>query len=199
MEMTRPYTEQFSPQQAAKISELIHDFDRISSARPGYVVFSSEIRGCLFNGLLLAALGVSSSLLELFVRDLVVALRIQQRYSGDMGLRGQVENDLEADRQLGFVQMVQELTDLVITPADAKELERFYDSIRIPLSHGLIRRFTSDGTGWLEDLFADVARRSKLEDAIESRAIGAIEFVVAIIARYLPWLDRRLSASGQST
>jgi len=201
MKNTRSFKQQFKPEQVVKISELIHDLENVEDAATGYKVFCTEIQGCLSNGLLLASVLVSWSWLELFVRDLLVALRIEQQYAGDISVRARVEKALEHDHELGFKKMVQELTRLVFTPNDARELLRFYDAVRVPLSHGLIRRFTSsdvEKAQWLEELFADQARRAKLEDTIESRAISAVAFVVKVTMRYQPWLLRRLHAVGRN-
>jgi hypothetical protein len=194
--VVRSYEESFEPKQVNRISALIDDLDELGESPPGYWLYTSEIQRCLYAGLLLAAVSVSSSLLELFVRDLEVARRVLTQHDGDKSMYGMVERLLEEDRLVGFSAMLNELQPLVVTPGDAAELRQFYDLTRIPVAHALVRRLTSKRPlgDRLDDLFAGSARNRGLEDRLEDAALDEVEFVVRIMKKYRPWLLRRLAS-----
>lgn len=194
----RTYPEAFDRKTVMRISRLIKALEQLNDPRTGYKRYTYEIQECLRSGLLMAALSVSTALLELFIRDLVVAHRITRQFAGDMGFRGQIERETESDRQMGFAKMLDELQipPLVLEPHDVQHLREFYERTRIPLAHGLVRRLTSSAESEgddLSDLFAALARSTGLEYRIEDGAIIAVEFVVRIMVKYRPWLLRRLS------
>ena len=195
MRKLRSYKKIFSPKRVTTISALLEELDDLND--PGYKLYTSEIQGCLLGGLLLAAVSLTTPLLELFVRDLTVAYRIVRHHDGNMKLRGKSEREIEADRNLGFSQMVDELKLTVLKPEDGAKLRTFYEETRIPLAHGLVRRLTGSvfGVEELDDIFADSARHSRFESRIEDGAIADIQFVVRILKTYQPWLLRRLQAS----
>jgi hypothetical protein len=78
----RPYTESFEPETANAIRQLIDDLIVLGEGPMGYGLYTSEIQSCLSVGLLLAAVSVSTALLELFIRDMTVALRIESKHDG---------------------------------------------------------------------------------------------------------------------
>ena len=82
----------------------------------------------------MAAMCVSTALLELFIRDLVIAHRITRQFAGDMKYRGQVERETESDRQMGFSKMLDELTPLVTEPARLLGAERVLRTDAYPFS-----------------------------------------------------------------
>ena len=193
----RPYTESFEPEVAGAITRLIETLKEIGKLPLGYRLYTSEIQSCLSVGLLLAAVSVSSSLLELFVRDMTVAFRIASRHGGNLQMRAQVESSLEAERQTGFSAMLQELRVIVIEAADVDALRRFYESTRTPFARALVRRLTAtdNADGYLSEVFAQAARRSGLEDRLENQAISEVEFVLQMVTKYLPWLLRRYTVA----
>lgn len=189
----RSYRESFEPEKAEVIGRIIEDLVVIGEPPTGYRLYTSEIQSCLSVGLLLAALSVSASLLDLFVRDLTVAARIQSKFEGNMRLRGEVERQVEEEKSLRFDQMLDELITTVILPKDVGCLRQFYATKRIPLVHGLVRRLAADGfmpESWL-DMAPVLARGNALEDRLEDTAIGDMLFVVGMMKTYRPWLVRR--------
>jgi len=192
----RSYEESFEPGKVKVISELIDDLDELGDSFT-YKLYTSEIQRCLSAGLLLAAVSVSTSLLELFVRDLSVAQRILLRHGGDMKLKGRVERELEEDRQAGFHTMLEALQPTVTTSEDTASLREFYNQTRIPLAHALVRRLVSphNQVGDEIDDLLGFSHRS-LEDRFEDGAIDEVRFVVQIIKKYRPWLLRRYRTAG---
>ncbi|HEY4047902.1 MAG TPA: hypothetical protein VGM27_13655 [Acidobacteriaceae bacterium] len=189
----RPYTESFEPETANAIRQLIDDLIVLGEGPMGYGLYTSEIQSCLSVGLLLAAVSVSTALLELFIRDMTVALRIESKHDGDIGLRYKIERSIEEDRDFGFNAMLKELRLTVIAPSDVESLHKFYEVTRIPFAHGLVRRLGSSTvrSELMVDWFGPLDRRAGLEHRLEDTAINEITFAVQIIKRYLPWLLRR--------
>ena len=105
----RPYQESFEPEISHTIERLIDELEDLGKSPMGYGRYTSETASCLSVGLLLAAVSVSTALLEIFLRDITVAYRIESRFGGDIGMRNQIETTLESDRQFGFNEMLKEL------------------------------------------------------------------------------------------
>lgn len=191
----RSYHESFEPEKIQVISGLIDDLVMLGEPPTGYRLYALEIRSCLSVGLLLAALSVSTSLLDLFVRDLVVAVRLQSKHDGDMRFWSEVEREAEEDKSLRFDGMLEELRLTVILPDDVELLSQFYAKTRIPLAHGLVRRLTSQGMmpEFWENMFPDSTRGTGLEDHLEDTALSDVSFVLVMMKKYRPWLVRRYS------
>jgi hypothetical protein len=181
----RSYKKSFSAPRVRTISRLIDELGELGGPLSGYKIYTSEIQGCLSVGLLLAALSVSTSMLELFVRDLAVAYRLESHYAGDMKLRGRVQREIEEDRQATFDSMLKELELTVITPKDGEALRAFYRETRIPIAHALLRRMTRDG---VLDIFELPVSSRDLEERLEDAALAEIKFVVETVKNYRPWL-----------
>jgi hypothetical protein len=189
----RSYQESFEPATVEVISVIIDDLAKIGEHPTGYRLYTSEIDKCLSVGLLLAAVSVSTSLIELFIRDLAVAANVLSKFDGDMKFKAQVEKSFEEDKTLGFSSMLEALRMTVVAPDDVEALQQFYEATRIPFAHGLVRRLTSsqDTSGEFDNVFSLLSRGIGLEDRLENEAIDEIQFVVRIIKRYRPWLIRR--------
>jgi hypothetical protein len=193
----RAYTESFDEAKAATIAKLIKDLDDIREFPMGYGFYTREIKNCLSVGLLMAAVSVSSSLLELFIRDLLVTVRINERHEGNLLLIARVERETEEDRSLGFNAMLDGLQDVkqpnseafLIDPEDVVKLKQFYKLTRIPFAHGMVRRLTSKyDNERISDLFASMSRGFSLEDRIEDDGIDEVAFVVEVLKKYIPAL-----------
>ncbi len=189
----RSYTESFDAEKVAAITKLIEDLNEIGKYPTGYRLYALEIENCLSVGLLMAAVSVSASLLELFMRDLFVAFLIDNQHDGNIALMAKLEREAEEDRKLGFNAILDELRDakqpnseaLLLDSEDITKLKEFYKKTRIPFAHGLVRRLTSkfDDEG-ISDLFALLARRFDLESRIEDEAVDEVSFVVKILKKY---------------
>jgi hypothetical protein len=194
----RSYKECFARPKVKLISQLIDELEDLTDPQTGYKVYTSEIQRCLSVGLLLAALSVSTSLLELFLRDLAVAYRILSCHEGDMELKHRVEREFEEDRQKTFDSILKDIELTVITPEDSEALRKFYRDTRIPLAHALIRRLSGGvfDVPELDDLFASLSRHTKLEERFEDAALADIKFTVRMLKKYRPWLLRRYCSNS---
>jgi hypothetical protein len=176
---------------------LIDELGELGGPSSEYKIYTSEIQGCLSVGLLLAALSVSTSMLELFVRDLAVACRLEAHYAGDMKLKSRVEREIEEDRQVTLNSMLKELELTVITPKDSEALACFYRKTRIPIAHALVRRMTRDKIPLGPELMDILHLRSRdVEERLEDVALPEIKFVLETVKNYRPWLLRRYKTNS---
>jgi hypothetical protein len=191
----RSYKESFAPRQIVLIDSLIGDLDILGKAPPHWHIYTLELQGCLSVGLLLAAVTVSGTLLELFVRDLNIALRTEQKLDGE--LIGAFDSELQGDRSATFAVLVDALTPLVITSSDAKAMKEFYQHVRIPFAHGLtIRLSDSESMSGIFDDRDDMGllmRNHNIEKHLEDEALKEVQLVVRMMVKYRPWLVRRLN------
>lgn len=108
--------------------------------------FGAETIRCLEAGLILAALQVSTSMLELLVRETVIDRRMGRVATSPRtdldALECSLMREAEEDRSLSFVGMVRELEQHQALNADeADRLRSTYRDIRIQLHHAIIGRF----------------------------------------------------------
>lgn len=189
-DLFRPYTSQFGKARQRRIESLIRDFGDLSLAERDYRYQVYEIQQSLYCGLLLAALQVSVGLFELFIRDLVAQsemsspdAQLSAEQATPQGERAFKLIQLEEDRRLTFSIMLKRLRR-VIEPKDAREALRFYEDVRIPLSHGLLIRFSQrpDDRRFMVDFLLD--RADEFEESIEDNALRDLAFIVEFIGRY---------------
>jgi hypothetical protein len=192
MALLRPLEQQFEAETVTKIRLLIEAFRALDvPAGPGRY-YMSEIARSLEAGLLLAAIELSASLLELVVRELVARLQEQnadphQEFGPYFGASTR-RLDLEYDRRLMFTQLLDKLeSSSVVKSEDAALVRKFYKETRIPLHHGLPGRYVSGSQASpSNDLIAvlSVASLHSFEEALEQRAIKELDCVVNFIAAY---------------
>jgi len=174
------------------VTRLIESCEELSLGRRDYAYQLKELRSCLEVGLLIAALHLACSMIELFVRDLLIAKRMCDRWGDvkpDAPSRAKIVREIEHERELGFPGMLDELSGRALEGEDAAKLGRFYRQIRIPLLHGLVTRFVAPEATFFEDLRGGVDRFRQLEDRIENIAILEIGFVLKQIKKYERRLD----------
>jgi len=156
-----------------------------------------EIARCLDAGLLFAALEVATSLLELFVKDLLIAARVEdntsQRSPRPFQLPDdQIEREIEDVERLYFNGIVDELVARkAIDQSDADAIKDFYKNVRIPIHHGLTRRFirlssdVHEGGDLLTSLsLGRLGRFHKFEEVIEEDSIRHLFTIVDFLGRY---------------
>jgi hypothetical protein len=192
MALLRPLEQQFEAETVTKIRLLIEAFRALEvPAGPGRY-YMSEIARSLEAGLLLAAIELSASLLELVVRELVARLQEQNadprhEFGPHLGARSR-RLDLEYDRHSMFTQLLDKLeSSSVVKSEDAALVRKFYKETRIPLHHGLPGRYVSRSQQRpTNDLIAvlSVASRHSFEQALEQRAIEELGRVVNFLAVY---------------
>lgn len=189
--MIRPLEEQFNYEKVKQIRLLIEAFRELDIPSGAGTYFRYEIVRSLEAGLLLAAIELSASLLELVVRDLVAKLR--EKKEGPLQKYGSYFSafkrrlDLENDRRMMFLKLLDELeSNAIITSENADPVRKFYKDVRIPLHHGLPGRYVSKSQqSPSDDLFAVMFTASdSFEDSIEQRAFEELVCVVNFIAAY---------------
>lgn len=186
----RPYTEQFGPRRVKRITRLIEGYESFTALGFEYRVLVLELQGALKCGLMMGALQTACSLLELFVRDLLVSRQL--RYSSSRQRerkRFKALKDIESDRSASLPKMVQALRDNILKKRDANALTKFYEQTRIPLQHGLVIRYTEARgvrpiPGELGEMLGSALFPSWLEETIEKTALDDLDFVCGFIAKY---------------
>ena len=122
----RPLKEQFAKRTVLRIRSLQDDLDALPFREGAGRVYVKELIYALEAGLLLAALHLATSLLELFVRDLLInstALKSASDQKNKMGVLDKLEVYYEdtTKPQWSFSMIVDELrSQRVISSSDAK-------------------------------------------------------------------------------
>lgn len=201
--MIRPLEHQFEPEKVQKIRELEKSFQSLRSQFDIEAAryFVSEIVRCLEAGLLLAALEVAASLLELFVLALLIAARREDHVfqhsvpSSQIfppSPEDQIEREITDVKRLSFNSMVDEWAKRrSIGQSDADAIKEFYKTVRIPIHHGLTRRFIcpSPDIDMQDDLLARISlgrsgRDHRFEKVIEDDSLSHLSSIVDFIERY---------------
>lgn len=199
----RSLDDQFEEQTVERIRAL--QTNLILLARTNDVVrsYATELRYSLEAGLLLASIHLVASLLEIVIRELVLYSFVTgteanaQLTAPTLVLLEEWERKLEdgAQPQWSFSLMVKELEKQdIIESTDAENIKSYYKNIRIPIHHGLTRRFLRghkdtemepiDSNIWELLTFGRPLRAHNLEERLEDEAIGLIEQAVAFMTKY---------------
>lgn len=187
--MLRTLEEQFESDKAAQLRKLSERL-RTHSFPPGASrYYGLELASCIEAGALLGALVVGSSLLEIYVRALVVNHASIARLTSAHG-RKSLEAILEEKRSLGFKALIDSLVSVgLFDNEDGERAKILYDNVRIPLLHGLPRRFVrkhqEPDAEEFSQLFKGEAAISsmELERIIEGHALEYLESVVGIVEK----------------
>jgi hypothetical protein len=186
--MLRPLEKQFEPVKAARLKRLVERLSQFSFPPGASRYYGLELASCIEAGALLAALVVGSSLLELYVRALVVNYASRARLS-ETPKHKSLESALEENRKIGFGKLVDNLVLAgLFEKSDGESAKELYKNIRIPLLHGLPRRFVHQHqSSFAEDLALLFGREaissSELEAIVEDHALEYLEDIVGIIER----------------
>ncbi|MFH1033903.1 MAG: hypothetical protein V1806_05295 [Pseudomonadota bacterium] len=135
----------------------------------------------------MASLVIGSSLLELYVRALIVN-HAHSALPSDIVQGDNLcpEGALEEKRNVKYYELVDLLVGVGLFREDDGELAKeLYSKIRIPLLHGLPRRFVgnhSDGfIMWLRG--ARPVAQHDLEEVIENHALVYLDQIIGILER----------------
>lgn len=194
--MVRPLQEQFEPETVDRIGKLKIAFQSLPFQGEPARYLTREIVGCLEAGLLLAAVQVALSLLEMFFRELLVVVLFKEKYDEDIPsahllldrIRQQIEDGRSPRYDLYLI--LDQLTKRgIVEKRDAGGIKTLYKNVRIPIHHGLTRRFVklsmgSSGNEELEQLFLSLARFQQFDEMIEDRSLGHLEAVVSFVGKY---------------
>ena len=192
--------EQFEPDKCAEIRNLVAKFSALPFKEGACRYFTLEVTGCLEAGLLLAAVSVTSVLLEAFFRELLIFHRLQSagpttsRWGDTSILLNKLEKEAEDGHpRLYFEDIVDQLTGDVLGSADAEAAKKFYKDVRVPIHHGFTRRLIAKAKAeevdmsepfgmWLETIWQ--RRLHVLDEVIEENATKYLGFVVDLIQKY---------------
>jgi len=146
MRSIRRLEERFEASTVEQIRALQLRLERLQITFSASRYFGAETIRCLEAGLILAALQVSTSMLELLVRETVIDRRMGRVATSPRtdldALECSLMREAEEDRSLSFVGMVRELEQHQALNADeADRLRSTYRDIRIQLHHAIIGRF----------------------------------------------------------
>lgn len=194
----RPLEEQFTKQTLLRIRKLQADLDSLPYVEGAGRYYSKELKNALEAGLLLASLHLAASLLEIFVRDLLIFNTAKQTNDSKKQILDELEiyyEDSTKPKQWFFSNIVDELQNQrIISDLDAKNVKAYYQDIRIPIHHGLTRRFLrghksqimkSESFDISEMLFLGrTLRGHSLEELLEQRGISLVMKVVVFMKKY---------------
>ena len=185
--MIRALEKQFGLAKARRIRHLISEFETLAGIHGDARYYVLEIKECLLAGLLLAALEVSTSFLELFVRTLLIDFA-RVKLPSQARKKATLDKRIEKDRYRTFYQLVDELQQIrKVNKKDGVSIKKFYRSVRLPLVHGITSEFASEHQTC--DLIHDVFLSSKggpheFEEALEKHALVEIKQIVSFIKKY---------------
>ena len=162
--------------------------------------YAKELIYSIEAGLLLASLHIISSLLELFVRDLLISVSANRSTRSDVNIND-IERKYEDESKplWTFSKMLDALsTQNIIGRADVDALKSFYRDVRIPLYHGLTRRFVRIHDGYAPetdtensfDIFLGrTIRAHRIEDHLEESAISLLEVAASFMVSYSVYFE----------
>lgn len=186
--MIRGYEEQFEWNVVDNIRELIARIELLSFPSGVSRYYAVELSLCLQGGALLGALQVAASLLEIFVREIVIE-QASEAYSESEKNIGSLQEKLEQMKNIGFKKLVDELfSSGMWSRSDSELAKHFYDEVRIPIHHGLVARFVKNNVKYqsvIGDLFGypkQIDHRD-FEEIIEESALKLIDTALGIIER----------------
>ena len=207
----RPIEQQFENEKIIKIREIQRQSQSLRFQTGAGPYYTKEVIKCLEAGLLLAALQVATALLELFVRDLLIIEIYKKEFpegltSSDYRKLGKIEKDIEDGHpRFYFNKIISELAkDNIIKEQDREKIYSVYKNVRIPLHHGLTRRFVrlfskveiddENDDPLVDTIFLRKSGRDHdLEEVLEDNTLNYLIIVVDFIMRYLPATNEVLS------
>jgi len=204
--MYRKLDEQFEPKDVRrlKIIQLALETCRVSGRVSSYYIF--EICRAIESGMLLASIELSTTLLELWIRDLLVIRKLTQTKISDK--RELPYHLAKADivieglkRGKSYKEMVIELQKLgVIEQSECEWLMLIFNKIRNPLHHGLSGRLLGHSTSFIcleedeisksDKIFAGLFsnsphdRLNRFERFLDEEVINHLEGVVNFLAAH---------------
>lgn len=191
MSRIRPIEQQFEELTANKIRLLINRVNSLRKIVPGGATryYLYEINIALESGALLAALHLASISIELFLRakviESVAAVQSHRTLSFD---ELTFQERLEEDKKLKVSDLLKHLVAVgLFRLEDEKLTNTFYQEIRTPLAHGLLKRFANGrpkaGESDIFRIFRNFTSQNDVERLVEHRSLEHIETVVHLLER----------------
>jgi len=190
----RPLEKQFEPKKVREIRNLAEEFDQLrkqmKGGPAGYMI--SGIHRCLETGIILGALSISLSLLDMFIHDMVILHEKEKEQNGDHrrekfpALKTGHQRLPFEDNLTTFIQ------DRWIDPQDGEALLEMYKKIGVPLHHILSRHIGPFSKMMIigEDRLLDrFLTRSfgdfhRVEEMIEDNATSSMKVIVSFLRKY---------------
>lgn len=189
----RPLEKQFEPKKVAEIKKIQKDFENLrltlKGDSAGYMI--SGITRSLETGILIGALSLAFSFLDMFVHDLLI-VHYKEDPDGD-GPRDAGPARSSGQSILPFEKHIHKFQrDHLVEEKEAKEILLLYRNIGIPLHHVLSRRigrYSSPlimGQGNLLDRFLtrNIGDLHQIEAMIEDYATECLKRIVSFIGKY---------------
>lgn len=192
MHPNRRLEERFEASAVERIRTLQQRLQHLQITFSASRYFGAETIRCLEDGLILAALQVSTSMLELLVRETVIDRRmgrVAKLPGTDLdALEYTLIREAEEDRSLVLPRMVVELVEYqVLTADEADRLRSTYLDMRIQLHHAIIGRFVRQRSPSELREFREKAGLAKFSDPedfekiLETQGISELEKVMSCI------------------
>ncbi len=186
--MIRPLEKQFGVVKARRIRRLISGIDRLTALHGAERYYVAEMKRCLEAGILLGAVTISMSLLELILRNLSVKYRtvVPGTKIGAPRLEQEfwMEYDLEQETRNTLPILLKELSTAgVLTKKEAESVRTLYNSVRIPVLHALVGRFVRDRMDHPR-VPSPISESHEFEEAFEKCALKAISDMVKFVKKY---------------
>ena len=182
----RHYKNQFEPNMVARIDAVMQRLESIIYPTGPARYYGLELIMCLRAGALGGSLVVATALLELYVRGLVIhyANIAQSGWSHPID----IETELESKKSASFRDLIDHLVVAnLFDEKDAKDAKEIYTSIRIPMHHGLPRRYVEDAEDPSLTIFLSMFRCRppvtihQFEEVIEREALPVIEKIASLL------------------
>ena len=187
----RNLDEQFDPPTVLMIRSLQEKISSIGFVGGVGRIYAKELINSLESGLFLASLHLSSSLLEVFVRDLLILgyakdSNTEKEFNNKLNI---VEKYIEDNKKplWSFSKMADELHKYnVINELELKKLKLFYNTTRTPILHGLSKRFMRFHGEKLISEYLDpkLYRGHSFEEEIENNSLKWIGFAVRFMEKH---------------
>ncbi len=190
----RPLEKQFEAKKVQEIRKLAEEFNQLRKQMrgdsAGYMI--SGIHRSLETGILLGALSIALSLLDMFVHDMVILYEKEKDRDGDHQ-EGSLPPLTTGHPRLPFEdQVTQFMESRWIEPEDGEALLAMYKKIGIPLHHVLSRRIGPFSKMMImgEDRLLDrFLTRSfgdihHVEEMIEDNATQFMKVIVTFLRKY---------------
>lgn len=190
----RPLEQQFEKCTVRKIRSLQQRISRFPLKEGGAQYYLNELGNTLEAGLLLASLHLTLSFLELFARALLIyqKARISKEDHKRKNIEKiEIEIEDSSNPQWSFSKIVNKLRDeKIITNKQLRICLDHYKKTRIPLHHGITRRFIRGQKKQAHDDFDEIseflfcsrsARNHSIENKIELEGINIIDDVFGLM------------------
>lgn len=205
--IARSLEQQLEAKHCKKLRVIQASFEslRIRGRVSSYYIM--EISRCIDRGMLLAAIELSTTLVEIWLRDLLVVRKASTDLSIDKYqyrlLITKYDREIEGSKERGLSShiIISQLTELdVLNSKEVEWLQSFFNKVRNPLHHGLTGKFldpeyhsqdlVDSATSKEEILLAEVfgnspeKRLSCFEEFLDREAIGILEGTLNFLANH---------------